>query len=248
MQAYANNNAQPRQALWPVERCKRDIGNGLEPLRAVDFTNADCLLLEAYSTDLYPQTLAMCDGIAVRQTNGRLLRQQSQCSEDVGSCYSADQYKTQRFDEAVNAAKPPSTMSTAAHTRSMVRFGCVKIRIHGTTVGAFSACNDSCPLQLTWEHDPVEICLRIEDHQNRVGIAAVAARRRMTSPSLQRLSIRQRRTRISNVQGITVQAVAQLEYDTAMKVIQDTLLCMQALQRCSPDLALAACAPCLREL
>jgi hypothetical protein len=244
MQAYANHNAQPRQAPWAVDgRCRRDIGNGLGPLREV---NGDGLLLQAYPADLYPQTIAMCDGSAAQQTNRRLLRQQSYISENVLSCFSEDQYKTKRCDKTVDATKPPSSISTAAHARRTVRFGCVRIRIHGATVGAYSACNDLCPLQLTWAHNPVEICLSIEDHQKQVGIAT-PAQRRMSSPSLRRLSIRQRRARISNVQGITVQAVAQLEYDTAMKVIQDTLLCMQVLHCCSPDLALASSVPWLQE-
>ena len=38
-----------------------------------------------------------------------------------------------------------------------VRFGSVKVREYGLTVGAHSAARDSCPLQLSWEHTPEQV-------------------------------------------------------------------------------------------
>jgi hypothetical protein len=110
---------------------------------------------------------------------------------------------------------------TAKRQPRSVRFGNVRVREYGVTVGAYAAANDSCPLQLTWEHAPYETCLSVEEHQ-AVGKSV---------KSLQRLSTDSRRARIARVQGASSQTISRLELDLALELIQETLQSMEEIRR-----------------
>jgi hypothetical protein len=131
--------------------------------------------------------------------------------------------------------------------RQLVRFGVVHIREYGVTVGAYTATNVTCPLQLTWEYAPKETCLPVEDHQ-----AKSLSKKLITSATRcdiheirnncvlppQPLSAQARRERIARVQGTSQWMIAQLERDLALDMIQETMDAIGALRRCqqAPEL------------
>jgi hypothetical protein len=109
----------------------------------------------------------------------------------------------------------------AKRQQRSVRFGDVRVREYGVTVGAYAAANDSCPLQLTWEHAPHETCLSVEEHQTAG----------KSDKSLRRLSTNTRRARIARVQGASSQTISRLELDLALELIQETLQSMNEIRR-----------------
>jgi hypothetical protein len=109
--------------------------------------------------------------------------------------------------------------------RRVVRFGLVRIREYGVTVGAYSAAGDSCPMQLTWEHSPKETCLGVEEHQ------ILASNGDCSSKFPQRLSPNARRERIARVQGTTNLRIASLEFDLTLALIQETIKSLDGLSR-----------------
>jgi hypothetical protein len=118
--------------------------------------------------------------------------------------------------------QPLAPRARRAPTRP-VRFGVVRIREYGVTVGAYAAANDSCPLQLTWEYSPHETCLDVDEHQIRA--------REGGSGSPQPLSPNARRSRIARVQGTTNLMIARLERDLALELIQETIESLNVLRR-----------------
>jgi hypothetical protein len=117
-----------------------------------------------------------------------------------------------------------------------VRFGVVRIREYGVTVGAYAAANDSCPLQLTWEYSPQETCLHVDEHQVRVSEGSGSGSGSGSGggawgKSLQPLSPNARRSRIACVQGTTNLMIARLERDLALELIQETIDSLDVLRR-----------------
>lgn len=93
-----------------------------------------------------------------------------------------------------------------------VTFGNVRIREYGVTVGAYTASSELCPMQLTWEYNPIERSMTVDEHHmSRSWLSPFA---HFYRTKVRRLSISQRRSRIGNVQGISCSSVARLEYDT----------------------------------
>jgi hypothetical protein len=125
-----------------------------------------------------------------------------------------------RCGNVAEGEKQPMEPIAERQSRS-VRFGDVRVREYGVTVGAYAAANDSCPLQLTWEHSLHETCLSVEEHQT-VG---------KSDKALRRLSADTRRARIARVQGASSQTISRLELDLALELIQETLQSMDEIRR-----------------
>jgi hypothetical protein len=89
-----------------------------------------------------------------------------------------------------------------------VQFGCATLREYGVTVGAFSAAQDSCPLQLTWQHTQ-EKYVQIKNNVDS-----------RPTPSLRKLTLKERRKRVSKIQGLTLQSVQNLELESLIEQIQ----------------------------
>jgi hypothetical protein len=131
----------------------------------------------------------------------------------------------------VEKGELPTNQTTAPRARRAptrpVRFGVVRIREYGVTVGAYAAANDSCPLQLTWEYSPHETCLDVDEHQIRANEGGCGS----CGKSLQPLSPNARRSRIARVQGTTNLMIARLERDLALELIQETIESLDVLRR-----------------
>jgi hypothetical protein len=100
--------------------------------------------------------------------------------------------------------------------KKQIRFGTVEIREYGVTVGAYTGCRDSCPIQLTWEHTPS----KVRDISSFSGKGIKAPK------YVKRLSIADRRAMISRVQGISEESVLQMEYRVTLQTIQDSMKCI----------------------
>jgi hypothetical protein len=113
------------------------------------------------------------------------------------------------------------TENRAAENKSAkrVRFGGVQVREYALTVGDLTAIDeDSCPLQLDWNHAPKDLC-----YPDQCFFAMRYQRRN----GVRRLSPDERRQRIAAVQGMSVQEVHKIEYD----VVLDQINREQAYQR-----------------
>ena len=119
---------------------------------------------------------------------------------------------------------PQLSKATTSKNRK-VQFGMVQIREYSVTVGAYASTDDSCPLQLSWEHKEFDLCRTVAMHQQH---------HRNIPPSLpRRLTIQERRERIARVQGITTaDVIQQLEYETALCMIQETIRSIAAAEEC----------------
>lgn len=113
-----------------------------------------------------------------------------------------------------------------------VRFGCAKVREYGVTVGSHAYATDSCPIQLTWEHtEEHETSLNDDDNDNSsstnddIDVAVKQQQRLLYRRHKHKLTIDERRHRISSVQGICIDQVIDLEVDTVLRQIYVTEKC-----------------------
>lgn len=133
---------------------------------------------------------------------------------------------------------PTSATSTPLATPKKVRFGdSAHVREYALTVGALTCVDDTCPIQLSWEHSPTKrVPLRDVIEQQHVneenqfaspiaspkGKASKAMSTGSSSP--RRLSIEERRKRIAAIQGISEEEACTVEYKTLLAMIQTTKL------------------------
>jgi hypothetical protein len=99
-------------------------------------------------------------------------------------------------------------------------FGTVTTREYAVTVGALSASNDKCPLQLTWEHG-CDVRLDLPPIVEALPPCTTPTKPR--SLPLKRLTVDERRRRIANVQGIPEDQVDQMQFDMVMNQIQEAM-------------------------
>jgi hypothetical protein len=122
----------------------------------------------------------------------------SECSAFHYSCSDGSCNDFDFFSGDISASEDDTEPSGMAF--KCVRFGFVQVREYALTVGAHSAVNDTCPLQLDWEHG--------QDIYSDVSRFDSQPKTR-----LRRLSVQKRRQRIASVQGMSVKEVETLEYE-----------------------------------
>ena len=105
-----------------------------------------------------------------------------------------------------------------------VKFGTVSTREYGVTVGSRTASSLSkCPLELTWEYAESDTTQLIETQCDH--------RLRRRAAILRPLSVDERRERIALVQGISLDDVAQLEYEASLLLIQESIASLENKRR-----------------
>jgi hypothetical protein len=120
-------------------------------------------------------------------------------------------------DEAEALANDPYSLSSDS---KKVKFGAVSIREYGVTVGSRTASSLSiCPMELTWEHTTSDTVLLVEERCKQ--------RLRRAAMRLRPLSVEERRERIAHVQGISMDDVLQLEYETSLRIIQESIASLE---------------------
>jgi hypothetical protein len=112
--------------------------------------------------------------------------------------------------------------SSSEKKAKKLSFGTVTTREYAVTVGALSASNDKCPLQLSWEH-ACDVRLDLPPMVD----ADALSRTTTTTPArplpLKRLTMDERRLRIANVQGIAEDQVDQMQFEMVMHQIQEAM-------------------------
>jgi hypothetical protein len=118
-----------------------------------------------------------------------------------------------------------SYLNSPPKQRKKLTFGTISLREYAVTVGAFSASDDQCPIQLSWEHGhDVHMKLPPANDDNMKSEQTTETLALPSSP--RRLSLHERRRRIAAVQGIPEDQVGQLQYDILMNQIQQAMNCI----------------------
>lgn len=136
---------------------------------------------------------------------------------DFSNVYFPDETTTTDYSSTLND-EDEIFLKAPRPLRKYVQFGTVEVREYGVTVGAHTACKDTCALQLTWEYnDEATTMQNVAVHEEQ-----------KTGRNPRRLSLPQRRARIARVQGISEGAVAEMEYAVLMKLIDEGVQSLRA--------------------